>query len=138
VRRSKGFPAGVPPGGQVEPEELMAIDPFSRKGRWSMYTRLFHAEMQSGKEEQALKVLDEFVLRVKQQPGCIFNQVLRSGVHVVGVSSWRTQEELAHYADSDLAQELWKRITPFLMGAPVARTYEVRMNLCDPEALKPV
>jgi quinol monooxygenase YgiN len=103
-----------------------------------MYTRLFYAEMQPGKEEQALQVLDDFVPRVKQRPGCIFNQVLRSGVHVVGVSSWRTKEELAQYADGELAQELWKRITPFLMGAPVARTYEVRMNLCDPEALEPV
>ena len=103
-----------------------------------MHTRLFFAEIQAGKEDQALKVLDEFVPRVKQRPGCIFNQVLRSGAHVVGISSWKTQDELAQYADSDLAQELWTRITPFLMGAPVARTYEVRMNLCDAEVLEPV
>ena len=103
-----------------------------------MYTRLFHAEIQQGKEEQAWKVLDEFVPRVKQRPGCIFNQTLRSGAHVVGITSWKTKEDLARYADSELARELWTRITPFLMGAPVARTYEVRMNMCDPEALEPV
>jgi quinol monooxygenase YgiN len=103
-----------------------------------MYTRLFYAEIQQGKEEQAWKVLDEFVPRVKQRRGCIFNQTLRSGTHVVGITSWKTNEELAQYADSDLARELWSRITPFLMGTPVARTYEVRMNMCDPEALEPV
>jgi quinol monooxygenase YgiN len=103
-----------------------------------MHTRLFHAEIQPGKEEEAWKILDEFVPRVKQRPGCIFNQTLRSGTHVVGITSWKTNEDLAQYADSDLARELWSRITPFLMGAPVARTYEVKMNMCDPEALEPV
>ena len=56
----------------------------------------------------------------------------------VGITSWKTKEDLAQYADSDLAREIWTRITPFLMGTPVARTYEVRFNMCDPEALKPV
>jgi heme-degrading monooxygenase HmoA len=103
-----------------------------------MYTRLFYAEIQQGKEEQAWKVLDEFVPRVKRRPGCIFNQTLRSGTQVVGITTWKTNEQLAQYADSDLARELWGRITPFLLGAPVARTYEVKMNMCDPEALEPV
>ena len=65
-------------------------------------------------------------------------QTLCSGTHVIGITSWKTNEDLAQYADSELARELWSRITPLLMGAPVARTYEVRMNLCDPEALEPV
>ena len=103
-----------------------------------MHTRLFYAEIQPGKEEEAWKVLDEFVPLVNKRRGCIFNQTLRSGSHMVGISSWQSQEELAQYADSELARELWSRITPFLMGVPVARTYQVRMNLCDPEALRPV
>jgi heme-degrading monooxygenase HmoA len=103
-----------------------------------MYTRLFHAEVQKGKEEDAWKVLDELVPRVKARPGCIFNQTLRSGTHIVGITSWKTNEDLARYADSDLAREIWTRMTPFLLGVPVARTYEVRMNMCDPEALEPV
>jgi quinol monooxygenase YgiN len=93
-----------------------------------MYTRLFYAEVQQGKEEQAWKVLDEFVPRVKQRPGCIFNQTLRSGTHVVGITSWKTNEELAQYADSDLARELWGRITPFLLGAPDGRRLQPAPN----------
>jgi quinol monooxygenase YgiN len=103
-----------------------------------MHTRLFFAEIQADKEAQAWKVLDEFVPRVKQRRGCIFNQTLRSGTHMVGITSWKTQEDLAQYADSDLAREIWTRLMPFLMGTPTARTYEVKMNMCDPEALKSI
>jgi hypothetical protein len=44
---------------------------------------------------------------------------------------------LASYADGELARELFKRITPLFMGMPTVRTYEVRLNLADPAALKP-
>jgi hypothetical protein len=52
-----------------------------------MHTRLFHAEIQPSKEEEAWKVLDQFVPQVMQRPGCIFNQTLRSGIHVVGITA---------------------------------------------------
>lgn len=103
-----------------------------------MYTRLFYAEIQPDKIEQAWKVLDEYVPQVKHRPGCILNQTLRSGAHVVGITSWKTNEDLANYAESDLAREMWSALAPFLMGTPVARTYEVKLNMCDPEAMEPI
>jgi hypothetical protein len=87
-----------------------------------MYTRLFHGEIQPGKEEQAWQVLNEFAHRVKQQKGCVLNQVLRSGREIV----------------SELARDLFGRITPLFMGVPTARTYEVKLNLCDVAATRPV
>jgi pentatricopeptide repeat protein len=102
-----------------------------------MYTRLFSGHIQQGKADEAWQVLNEFARRVKQQKGCIFNQVLQSGNEVVGITTWETQEDLAAYADGELARELFKRIGPLLMGMPTARTYEVRLNMCDPAALKP-
>jgi hypothetical protein len=36
-----------------------------------------------------------------------------------------------------LARELFRRITPLFMGMPTVRTFEVRLNLADPAALKP-
>jgi hypothetical protein len=36
-----------------------------------------------------------------------------------------------------LARELFRRITPLFMGMPTVRTFEVRLNLTDPAALKP-
>ncbi len=102
-----------------------------------MHTRLFSGHIQQGKADEAWQVLNEFALRVKQQKGCILNQVLQTGNEIVGITTWETQEDLTAYADSALARELFKRIGPLFMGMPTARTYEVRLNLCDPAALKP-
>jgi quinol monooxygenase YgiN len=102
-----------------------------------MHTRLFYGQIQQGKSDEAWQVLNEFAQRVKQQKGCILNQVLQSGNEIVGISTWETQEDLAAYAEGDLARELFKRIGPLFMGMPTVRTYEVRLNMCDPAALKP-
>ena len=102
-----------------------------------MYTRLFFGEIQQGKAEEAWQILNEFAQRVKQQKGCVLNQVLQSGNEIVGITSWQTQQDLASYAEGELARALFTRITPLFMGMPTVRTFEVRLNLADPAALKP-
>ncbi len=106
-------------------------------GETSMHTRLFRGEIQPGKEEEAWQLLNEFAHRVKQQKGCILNQVLRSGREIVGVTTWESQADLTAYADGEIARELFRRITPLFMGMPTARTYEVKLNLCDAAATRP-
>ena len=101
-----------------------------------MYTRLFSGTIQNGKAEEAWQVLNEFAQRVKQQRGCVLNQVLQTGNEIVGITTWETKEDLAVYADSELAKELFTRITPLFMGRPTARSYEVRLNLWDQAATK--
>jgi len=103
-----------------------------------MHTRLFFGEIQPGKFDQAWQVLSEFGQRVKQQKGCILIQVLRHGNEVVGITSWETPEDLAAYANGQIARELFRRITPLFMGVPKVQSYEVNLNLCDPAALEPV
>jgi heme-degrading monooxygenase HmoA len=103
-----------------------------------MFTRIFYGTIQPGKTDEAWQVLNEMAHRVKQQHGCILNQVLQSGNDVVGVTTWETQEALATYADSDVARELFRRITPLFMGRPTVRSYDVKLNLCDVAATKPV
>ena len=103
-----------------------------------MYTRLFYGTIQAGKVEEAWQVLNEFAQRVKQQKGCVLNQVLQNGNEIVGITTWETKEDLATYADSDLARELFTRITPLFMGRPTARSYDVRLNLWDQAATKAV
>ncbi|HXG19511.1 MAG TPA: antibiotic biosynthesis monooxygenase [Methylomirabilota bacterium] len=103
-----------------------------------MYTRLFYGTIQPGKAEEAWQVLHDFARRVKQQRGCVLNQVLQNGNEIVGITSWATQEDLAAYADSALAKELFARITPLFMGRPTARSYEVKLNLWDEAAAKTV
>src|SRR5215831_4002499 len=93
----------------------------------SMYTRLFYGTVQPGKADEAWQVLNEFARRVKQQRGCVLNQVLQNGDEIVGITSWETKEDLGAYADGELARELFTRITPLFMGRPTARSYEVRL-----------
>ncbi len=103
-----------------------------------MYTRLFYGTIQPGKTDEAWQVLREFAQRVKQQRGCVLNQVLQSGNEIVGITTWETKEDLAAYADGELARELFARITPLLMGRPTVRSYEVKLNLVDQAATRPV
>jgi quinol monooxygenase YgiN len=103
-----------------------------------MYTRLFLAESQPGKSGQALQILRDFATKVKRRKGCLLNQVLQGDNQIVGITSWETQEDLAAYADSDLARELFRSILPLLMGMPKVGTYQVTCNLSDPAATKPV
>jgi hypothetical protein len=72
-----------------------------------MYTRLFFGEIQQGKAEEAWQILNEFAQRVKQQKGCVLNQVLQHGNEIVGITSWQTQQDLASYAEGELARELF-------------------------------
>jgi len=103
-----------------------------------MYTRLFYGTIQPGKAEEAQKILLDFAQRIKQEYGCVLNQVLQNGDEIVGISSWATKEALAAYADSPLAKELFTRITPLFMGRPTARSYEVKLNLWDKVALESI
>jgi len=103
----------------------------------AMHTRLFYGTIQSGKENEAWEVLHEFAHRVKHQRGCVLNQVLQNGNEIVGITSWETQADLAAYADSEVARELFKRIAPLFMGVPTVRSYEVKLNLWEQAAMQP-
>lgn len=103
-----------------------------------MYTRLLYGTIQSGKEKEALELLSEFVDRAKQQRGCLLCQLLQNGNEIVGISTWATKEELAAYADGEVARELFTRITPLFMGRPTVRSYEVKRSLLDQTATKPL
>jgi len=96
-----------------------------------MYTRLFSGTIQTGKETEALAVLTEFVQKAKAQRGCLLGQLLQNGHEIVGISIWATKEDLAAYADGEVARELFVRITPLFMGRPTARSYEVKQSLSD-------
>lgn len=103
-----------------------------------MYTRLFYGTIQTGKEQEALAILSEFVDRIQNEPGCLLGQVLQNGHEIVGISSWESKEALAAYADGDIARELFTRMTPLLMGRPTARSYEIKRNRAKPAVTQTV
>ena len=55
-----------------------------------MHTRLFYGTIQSGKEQEALELLNEFVDRAKRLRGCLSTQLLQNGNEIVGISTWET------------------------------------------------
>ena len=101
-----------------------------------MHARLFYGTIQSGKEKEALEVLNEFVDRVKQLRGCLLTQLLQNGSEIVGISTWETKEDLAAYADGEVARELFIHITSLLMGQPTVRSYEVKRSLSEQAVTK--
>lgn len=101
-----------------------------------MHTRLFYGTIQSGKEQEALMLLNEFVDRAKQLRGCLLAQLMQSGNEIVGMSTWETKEALAAYADGEVARELFSRITPLFMGRPTVRSYEVKRSLSEKAILQ--
>lgn len=103
-----------------------------------MFTRLFYGTVQSGKWDDAWAVLDDVLPRVKAQPGCCLLQVLCGGDEIVGITSWESREQLAAYADGDVARELFARLTPLLLGKPTTRSYDVKLNLWDASATEVV
>jgi quinol monooxygenase YgiN len=103
-----------------------------------VHTRLFYATIQPGRVDEALAVIDDVVEKVKAHHGCMAMQVLQGGDDVVGITTWETDEDLAAYADGDVARELFTRLTPLLMGMPQTKSYEVKVNFWEPAATKPV
>src|SRR5262245_29817557 len=101
-----------------------------------MQTSLFYGNIQTGKEQEALTVLNEFVDRVKQCRACLLGQLLQTGNEIVGISTWATKEDLAAYADSEVARELFTRITPLFMGRPTVRSYEVKRSASEQAVTK--
>jgi quinol monooxygenase YgiN len=102
-----------------------------------MHTRLLYGTIQTGKEQEALTVFNEFVDRVQQLRGCLLVQLLQNGNEVVGISTWETKEDLAAYADGEVARELFSHIAPLLMGRPTVRSYEVKRSVSEQEVKKP-
>jgi quinol monooxygenase YgiN len=90
---------------------------------------LFYATVQPGKNAEAWQVLDELLPRIRGHEGCLKVQVLEGGDDLVGITDWESTEALAAYADGEVARELFSRLTPLLMGAPITRSYESRVTM---------
>ncbi len=101
-----------------------------------MHTRLFYGTIQTGKEQEALQILNEFVDRAKQLRGCLLAQLLQNGNEIVGISTWETKADLAAYADGAVARELFTRITPLFMGRPTVRSCEVKRSASEQAVMK--
>lgn len=94
-----------------------------------MYTRLFYATIQPDQGVEAWDVINDILPRIKGSEGCLHVQILQGGDDLVGITDWATTEALSAYSDGAVAQELFARLTPLLMGLPTTRSYEMKVNL---------
>lgn len=62
---------------------------------------------------------------VANAPGIVFVQSLRSGDHVLAVSSWRSVEDMQRYLDQPVTGAFYQVLPELLMGMPSVRTFEV-------------
>ena len=94
-----------------------------------MYTRLFYATVQPGQGDEAWNVINDVLPKIRSSKGCLHVQVLQGGDDLVGITDWESTEVLSSYADGAVAQELFARLTPLLMGLPTTRSYEMKVNI---------
>jgi quinol monooxygenase YgiN len=62
---------------------------------------------------------------VRNAPGAVFAQALRSGDQVLAVSSWESIDAMQRYLDQEVTREFYRALPELLMGMPSVRTYEV-------------
>jgi quinol monooxygenase YgiN len=94
-----------------------------------VHTRLFYATIQPDKGEVAWGVINDMLPKITASKGCLHVQILQGGDDLVGITDWESTEALSAYADGEVAQELYARLTPLLMGLPTTRSYEIKVNL---------
>jgi len=58
-----------------------------------------------------------------------FVQVLKSGDQILGISCWRSGEDMQRYLELEATREFYGQLPPLLMGTPSIRTYEVVRSL---------
>ena len=103
-----------------------------------MYTRLFFGTIQQGKADEASAHLSDFAQRIKQQYGCVLNQVLQNGNEIVGVSTWATKKTWLRMLVAS-SPKISSPGLPRCSWADRPRTsYEVKLNLYDAAGLKVV
>ena len=60
-----------------------------------------------------------------------------TGNEFIAVSSWRNSRDLQAYAESDLARNFLKDLTPLCVAPPRTRTYALRLMVENEEGFFP-
>ena len=101
------------------------------------YCRVLEGIAKPGQLEAALQLAQERLEVIKKVSGFLFIQIMDTGDEFIAVSSWRTSKDLQAYAESDIARNLLKDLTPLCIAPPRARTYELRLMVENEEGFFP-
>jgi quinol monooxygenase YgiN len=89
------------------------------------FCRVLEGNVKPERVATAIRLLNDRLEQVRKVSGFLFVQVMRAGNHFIAVSSWKTQKDLRAYAESSLAQDLLKDLTPLCIEPPLIRTFEL-------------
>jgi len=91
--------------------------------------RILEGRARPGRVDEIARMFETQAEAVGATKGIAFVQVLRSGDQVLGISCWRSGEDMQRYLELDATREFYGQLPPLLMGTPSIRTYEVVKSL---------
>ncbi|MCS6924865.1 MAG: antibiotic biosynthesis monooxygenase [Candidatus Binatia bacterium] len=102
------------------------------------YCRVLEGRARPGQIEAVMQVLQDRLERVRKVSGFLFVQILQAADDFIAVSSWRTTKDLRAYAESELAQDLLRALTPLCISPPQVRTFDLRLMAESEEGFFPI
>lgn len=90
------------------------------------FCRVLEGQAKPGQAEAAIKVLQDRLDQIRLVSGFLFVEVMQEGDEFIAVSSWKTRTDLQGYANSALAQNLLKDLTPLCVAPPRTRVFNLR------------
>jgi quinol monooxygenase YgiN len=101
------------------------------------YCRVLEGTVKPGQMQAAMQLTQERLEVIRKVSGFLFVQIMTSGDEFIAVSSWRNHKDLQAYAESDIARNLLKELTPLCIAPPRARTHELRLMVENEEGFFP-
>jgi heme-degrading monooxygenase HmoA len=93
-----------------------------------MYARAVNVEFQSGKVEEANRIVKESIVPVLQKQKGFKGQLLltqRDTGKAISINMWETEADLAHFETSPLYRELMGKLGGVLARPPSGERYEI-------------
>jgi quinol monooxygenase YgiN len=91
--------------------------------------RILEGRARAGRVDDIARMFETQAEAVGQAKGIAFVQVLKSGDQILGISCWRSGEDMQRYLELEATTEFYGQLPPLLMGTPSIRTYEVVRSL---------
>ena len=95
--------------------------------------RVLEGTVKPGQLETALQLTQERLEIIKNVSGFLFVQIMHSGNDFIAVSSWRNSKDLRAYAESEVAGDLLKDLTPLCVVPPQVRTFDLYLMVENEE-----
>ena len=96
-----------------------------------MFARMVNVEFQSGKVDEASRIVRDQILPVMQEQGGFRGQLLLTQEDTgkaVSLNLWETAEDLDAFETSDVYRQLMGKLAGVLAGPPAGERYEVSVQ----------